>query len=176
MHAPDDDETERPRAARTAPRTRRTVVAIGIVLLLAVGLTALIVAETFVDPAATNLMPGFGHDGEQVPEPDVGSADDGLAAATRELHAHLNWLIWGPSRATLSANFSLLADRTVTEARAAGEDDIAALVTLGRDLVVHDGSLREGHDAIAEAERLANGGEPTPELYQQTPDPDVDDD
>lgn len=96
--------------------------------------------------------------------------------ATRELHAHLNWLIWGPSRATLSANFSLLADRTVTEARAAGEDDIAALVTLGRDLVVHDGSLREGHDAIAEAERLANGVEPTPELYQQTPDPDVVDD
>ena len=169
-----DHETEAPPATRGVSGTRRTLVAIGIVLLLlAVGIAALTAVGTFVDQAPTNLIPGFGHDGEQAPEPDVGSADDGLAAATRELHAHLNWLIWGPSHATLSPNFSLLADRTVIEARTAGEDDIAALVTLGRDLVVHDESLREGHDAMAEAERLATGGEPSPELFQRTPDPDA---
>jgi hypothetical protein len=170
-HPTESDQLETPPRPRTANVRKRVMLAL--LALVAAGVAALMVTSSIVEAGPASVLPGFGHDGEQTAQPDEDAISEGLSAATGQLHAHLNWLIWGPSQARLSPTFADLADRTIAVARDDGEDEIADLVTRARDLLIHDDEARAAHDLLQEAERIANGGVPSSERYEPTPDPET---
>lgn len=147
-------------------RSRRAALVALVLLAVAVGAGGLLVT---MGP----LAPG-GHGGEQVAEPSTDAVAAGLDAATSEIHAHLNWLIWGPSDARFHPEFPGLVDAAIEDAEERGEQEIARLLREARDAAVRDDELLEAHGLAEDAETLAHGGDVERDEFDvDDPDPDT---
>lgn len=146
--------------------TRRLVL---VVLALAAVAAAVVGLLLTIGP----LAPG-GHGGEEVSEPSTEVVAEGLDVATSEIHAHLNWLIWGPADARIHPEFPRLVDATIEQAQEEGEQEIAELLRGARDAAVRDDELLDAHGLAEDAETLAHGGDvERDESDVDVPDPDT---